>query len=608
MAKISISGILRNLPFKLSNSKMVVSFLGRKGKTLQNYGHDRNNPGTDLDAESTARASSSTELQAESHEIVITIPAPDNPNPERNVIPVYNQLRGMKRFVTHLINLPGKIIREGRPHLSQEEIAIKEKAKADKIFLEKKIPDMRQFAHLSVGRLTKMGFMNVEPGEGKKRRVNTVRPAMVVVDRLGTKYTMSLNIENLPSGVMLTDLVKEETMTELIPAVGIPVKGVLDVAGVRIIGYPSGQKGLPIFVPVSEMWEEMPKSLPMLSFPVGVGENGNKFYKDLDDCPHLLVVGGSKQGKSNLINVILCTYLKNLKSEQVKFVLFDLKRGMEFCYYEGVPHLLIDQEHNIPGIVDTIEQAIPAMRGLMTIMEQRMDFIKAAGFKNINDYNAKRQVKNRLAAIVIVFDEYAQIGLEYGELADKLIANLSNMARAAGIYILIGSQYPRADVLTTLATINFQVRIAFNMTGPASNAMIGSQAAAGMECRGRAILMDYDKQEEIQTPRITDSTIKSIVKEAIEGKPGKEEQYSQVDIEEILDYAILNLGGSLEIVKLFAHFRKQNLRQKQLKIMLKAADDKTFTIRGTEYIVTTAQGRFRKVMLPENLQIPHRDG
>jgi hypothetical protein len=594
-----MKNLLDNLPFKLSDSRAVVSFLGRRGKRLENFGHERNNLAGDLEADNTAPTSLGKDRSKEGDERIITEAAPDNPHPEKNVIPAIHPLRGLRRVITHLWLLPRKIVQSARPERSAEEIAIIERAKADANFLKKKMPDLKLFAHRCIGRMTRLEFMNVVH-EGSKRRVQTVRPDMVVVDRGGRKYTMGLAIENLPSGVKLTKLVEEETMTELIPAVGMRIKGELDVAGVRIIGYPSGELGLPVFTPVDEMWDKAPDNLPMLSFPVGIGENGKPFYKDLDDCPHLLIVGGSKQGKSNMINVILCTYLRRLTPLQVQFVLFDLKRGMEFCYYENIQHLLIDQEKNIPGIVDRIEQAMPAMRGLMWIMEHRMDFIKGQGFKNINDFNSHHIGKNRLPALVVIFDEYAQIGLEFGDEADKLIANLSNMARAAGIYIIIGSQYPRADVLTTLATINFQVRIAFNMTGPASNAMIGSHAAAGLVCRGRAVLMDYDHENEIQTPRISDSTIHAIVKHAIDGKPIAPS--SKVDIEEIMQVALEEFDGLLEVQKLFPLFRGK-ISYKKLQAMLKAADDKTFDIEGTNYLVTTSKGRSRRMILAEDDQI-----
>jgi len=592
---------IRNLPFKLRDSRAVISFLGRHGEKLQNYGHDRNNLAGDMEAENILPTSLADDKAEEGYEQIVTDPDPDNPHPEKNVIVDIKPLRGWRRMIVHLFQFPRKLIISARTERSADEVAAIERAKADKHFLRVKMPDLRLFAKRCIGRLTRLEFMNIDFG-GKKKRVQTVRPDMVVVDRGGKKYTMSLSIERLPPGIRLTNIVEEQTMTELIPAVGMRIKGELDIAGVRIIGYPSGELGLPVFVPVDDMWDKAPNNLPMLAFPVGIGENGRPFYKDLDDCPHLLVVGGSRQGKSNLINVILCTYLRRLTPGQVQFVLFDLKRGMEFCYYEDIPHLLNDKKHNIPGIVDRIEKAIPAMTGLMIIMEQRMDFIKDKGYKNINDYNNSCYGKNRLPALVVVFDEYAQIGLEFGELAHKLIANLSNMARAAGIYIIIGSQYPKAEVLTTLATINFQVRIAFNMTGPASNAMIGSYAAAGLVCRGRAVLMDYDHEDEIQTPRITDSTIHACVAHAISGETITTTN-NRVDIEEILELALQVFDGVLEAEKLFPLFRGK-ISKNKMKAMLKDADDKTYDIQGTLYKVTTSIGRSRRMVLADEVQIP----
>jgi hypothetical protein len=514
------------------------------------------------------------------------------------------------RSLSHLIKLPGKILRSAfRKELTEEEQNIIDRKKEEAAFLKLKSADMLQFAHLAIGRLTHMGFMNVEAagGEGRKRKIHTVQPDMIGVDyssdfkKKATKYVMTLKIETLPIGVMLTDIVEQKTMTEISPSTGIPMKGELDVNGIRIIGYPAGKKGIQTFVAISTLWDEMPDNSPMLSFPVGIGENGYRYYKDLDDCPHLLIVGGSKQGKSNLINVILCTYLKRLIPNQVKFILFDLKQGMEFTFYKGIPHLLEDPEHNIAGIIESIEQVMPALQGISRIMIERMNLIKAAGFKNINDYNARRSGSNRLYSLVVIFDEYAQIGLEFGAAADKLIANLSNMARAAGIYIIIGSQYPRGDILTTLATINFQVRIAFNMTGPSSEAMIGGWEAKGLSPRGRAIFQDFDKKPEVQTPRINDSTIKAIVKRAITGEPG-EQKYQPVDMEEIIEYALNQLDGNLDSRKLFLFFYGK-IGKHKLENMLKDAEGKTFSIRGKEYLITEARGSYRKA-IAKNIDMP----
>jgi DNA segregation ATPase FtsK/SpoIIIE-like protein len=578
-----------------------MQILRHRGIGIGEISHERNNISPELQAAAGQPVALSTDGNAESFEVLDTVEAPDNPDPLKARIPVIRQRKGLARLIHNIRMIPVRLIRSARPELTEEQI----QAREDQKFLKVKRTDVVQFARRVIGRLTQLEFMNINYETGK-RQVHRVHADMLAIDREARTYMMSFQIRTLPPGVKLTNLVQEETLSECLPSVGFPVRGELGPWGVIYTGHPAGSLGLPELVTIKKIWEKMGDQRAPLEFCAGESYNGALIWKDLGRCPHLLVTGGTEQGKSNAINEVLCTFIQRNNKHEVQLVLFDMKEGMEFTFYEKVPHLYIDDK--IPGIIDDPWQAQEAMKRLIVIMKERMNIIKDAGYKNYSDYRSHKYGKNRIPYMVIVFDEIASLLLLFKNDFESELNELTNKARAAGMHIIIGSQYPRADILTTLVTINLPVRLAFNMTEGASMSVLGNHHAAGLPCKGRAILQAFGDELEVQVPLISDDIVRAVVHKAI---TGKEVQANTVSMEKLLTYAYEHLEGKLLQERLFEAFRKEGLRYQHLVRMLKEADGQEFQLGAEYFRVVPKRGRNARYMErvsdspndPENLQI-----
>jgi DNA segregation ATPase FtsK/SpoIIIE-like protein len=272
---------------------------------------------------------------------------------------------------------------------------------------------------------------------------------------------------------------------------------------------------------------------------------------------------------------------------------------MEFVFYDGLPHLYVDTPGDVAGspvwdteypitngIVQELKDVMPTMERLREIMDSRLTRIKNAGFKDFNGYNRGITIKSRrLPALVIVFDEWAKIRLnrKIGTEAETLLAELTNLARAAGMYFIVGTQNPNKEVLSALISVNFSTRVVFKCSIGGSLAALGTQSAHNLEVKGRAILLDGGEEIKLQTARISDSLIRAMVYKAITGKDMKS---SETDLEEIMQYALDYLDGYLDSTKLFEIFRTKRVRQAWLIRALREAEGQEFVLSGTPYRVS----------------------
>jgi hypothetical protein len=552
-------------------------------------GHDTNTNSTDI---------ASTGIGGSDDGLVLI-----NPHPEKAAIPNCKPPHGIKRIYFTLRRQISFALNVAFPKPTPEQILIRQQARKDKAIIKVIYKDANRAMRIMANRFKElMFFQKISEGAGKPAKIKKVNFDVVAYDWDEATHTGGNQIifhidtrpGRLPDGVRLTELLSQESMNEIQYSMDHPVKGWANIEGGNIKLHRSMNNGITSFVSIQDMWNTMPKDLPMLSFPVGIGENARHFRKDLDDCPHLLVVGATKQGKSNMINSILCTYLyRGLKPSQVQFVLFDCKAGLEFSFFDGIPHLYKDRVIST-GIIEELDNAVPSMTHMVSVMNERMKLIRANGFKSINDYNMAHRGEGRIPSLIICFDDYISLSLMYGKLADNQLTVLSSQGRAAGIYIILGAQYPKSDQFPSIALVNFPVIIAFRLKSGASRSILNSQAATDLSCRGRAIFQDFDAEDEVQTPRISDAIIRACVEGAKTGK--KPLQANKIDIEEILSYALDHYDGRLDTKKLFEVFRGK-IAQKKLHAMLRDADEQVFNVNGTLYLVTMKYGYPRRMRL-----------
>jgi S-DNA-T family DNA segregation ATPase FtsK/SpoIIIE len=195
------------------------------------------------------------------------------------------------------------------------------------------------------------------------------------------------------------------------------------------------------------------------SLPLVLGEDtiGAHVIVDLAKMPHLLIAGSTGAGKSVALNTMLITLLCSRTPEELKLILIDPKR-LEFAAYADIAHLLF------PLITDT-RKALPALQWVVTTMEQRYTTMASAGVRNIFEYHQKAaENKQVMPFIVMVIDELADLMMTAGKEVEELLTRLSQMARAAGIHLLVATQRPSVDVITGLIKVNFPSRIAFKVT------------------------------------------------------------------------------------------------------------------------------------------------
>ncbi len=218
-------------------------------------------------------------------------------------------------------------------------------------------------------------------------------------------------------------------------------------------------------VQVREIIQEKQKEMMSMKLPVSLGKdiNGNNCIADLAKTPHLLVAGSTGSGKSVCINSFINSLLITKRPDEVKLVLVDPKK-VELSNYNGVPHLLC------PVVTDPKKASI-ALQNIVKEMEKRYDMFADEKVKNIVGYNEKMSAlmkKNPedktlhlMSYIVVIIDELADLMLVASKEVEDSIMRITQMARAAGIHLIVATQRPSTDVITGVVKANIPSRIAF---------------------------------------------------------------------------------------------------------------------------------------------------
>ena len=209
------------------------------------------------------------------------------------------------------------------------------------------------------------------------------------------------------------------------------------------------------------------KAKGTLQIPLGLSVPGQVLSLDLTKLPHLLVAGASGSGKTVWLHSMLASLLSSFAPSELQLILIDMKRT-EFNKYIGVPHLLTD-------IITEGSKAYQALNWLVNEMGRRQDIIAAAGSTDITEYN--RTHKQKIAYIVCVIDEFAEL-MAVQDVVTKTLQRLSSLARAAGIHLVLATQTPNKEIVTSLIKNNLQGRIAFRVPDfRASNLILDSSGA-----------------------------------------------------------------------------------------------------------------------------------
>ena len=203
--------------------------------------------------------------------------------------------------------------------------------------------------------------------------------------------------------------------------------------------------------------DELPPASAPLTFPLGLGLDGEAVFCDLANRPHLVVAGQTGSGKSSLVHAMLCSLLSRLSADEVRFVLIDAKQ-VELTRYESIPHLLAP-------VATDVEEALRRLRGTVRLMELRYAALRQYGCRSIAEINAKLEAAGRLPIpyVVLIVDELAHLVLAARKQAEALIVRLAQKARAVGIHLVLATQSPRVGIVSGLIGANIPTRIAFKV-------------------------------------------------------------------------------------------------------------------------------------------------
>jgi S-DNA-T family DNA segregation ATPase FtsK/SpoIIIE len=232
----------------------------------------------------------------------------------------------------------------------------------------------------------------------------------------------------------------------------------------------------------SVTFQEYKGSLPLI---LGHDTVGNTVIIDLAKMPHLLVAGSTGSGKSVALNAMLVSMLYKLTPDELKLILIDPKR-LEFAPYADIPHLLFP-------IVTDPRKAAPVLSWVVRTMEERYEQMAQCGVRNIGDYNILKTSLNEttMPFIVVVIDELADLMMTAAREVEDLIARIAQMARAAGIHLLVATQRPSVDVITGLIKVNFPSRISFRVTSKIdSRTILDCSGAEKLLGRGDMLFLD----------------------------------------------------------------------------------------------------------------------
>ena len=241
-----------------------------------------------------------------------------------------------------------------------------------------------------------------------------------------------------------------------------------------------------------------------VKLPIALGKSisGMPIIGDLTSMPHLLIAGTTGSGKSVCINTIIVSLLYKLNPDLCKFILIDPKM-LELSTYEGIPHLLT------PVITDA-KKATSALAWTVKEMNSRYKLMSRVGVRNIDGYNAKHKLK--MPYIVVVVDEMSDLMLVAGKEIENYIQKLSQMARAAGIHIIMATQRPSVDVITGTIKANFPTRISFQVSSKIdSRTILGEQGAEQLLGKGDMLFMSSaNRIVRIHGPYISEQEIEKI--------------------------------------------------------------------------------------------------
>ena len=334
------------------------------------------------------------------------------------------------------------------------------------------------------------------------------------LEKILMDFGVSGNIKKVSHGPVVT-------LNEFEPAAGVKVSKIINLSddiarntssdSARIATIP-GSNTVGIELPnntrenvyLSEILSNADFKKKEIKLPIALGKNisGKPIVGDLASMPHLLIAGTTGSGKSVCINTIILSLLYRHTPDKCKFILIDPKM-LELSTYEGIPHLLCP-------VITEAKKAASVLGWVVKEMESRYRLMTKEGVRNMDGYNTKHKLP--MPYIVVVVDEMSDLMLVAGKEIENYIQKLSQMARAAGIHIIMATQRPSVDVITGTIKANFPTRISFQVTSKIdSRTILGEQGAEQLLGKGDMLYMSSaNRIVRIHAPFVSDNEIEKI--------------------------------------------------------------------------------------------------
>ena len=357
-------------------------------------------------------------------------------------------------------------------------------------------------------------FLNIASKEERSKKSEDQNYDSNSLEKILLDFGVEGKIKKVSNGPVVT-------LNEFEPAAGVKVSKVINLSediarntsseSARISTIP-GQNTIGIELPntyrenvyLSEIISSPNFKNKDVKLPIALGKSisGIPITGDLSSMPHLLIAGTTGSGKSVCINTIILSLLYKHSPDKCKFILIDPKM-LELSTYEGIPHLLCP-------VITEAKKAASVLGWVVKEMESRYKLMTREGVKNIDGYNTKHS--HSMPYIIVIVDEMSDLMLVAGKEIENYIQKLSQMARAAGIHIIMATQRPSVDVITGTIKANFPTRISFQVTSKIdSRTILGEQGAEQLLGKGDMLYMSSaNRIIRIHAPYVSETEIDKI--------------------------------------------------------------------------------------------------
>ena len=384
----------------------------------------------------------------------------------------------------------------------------------------------------------------LKKGEGKKS-ANTEHQLRETADKLQQtlkNFGVNVTVTNISCGPAVTRYeIQPEMGVKVSKIVGLSddIKLNLATPDIRIEAPIPGKAAVGIEVPNKEnspvmlrdllQSEEFKNAKSKLSFAAGKDIAGKPVVADIAKMPHLLIAGSTGSGKSVCINTLIISILYKAKPDEVKLIMIDPK-VVELSVYNGIPHLFI------PVVTDP-KKAAGALNWAVSEMTSRYNAFAEYGVRNLGEYNKKvanmrvpegEKAPEKMPQIVIIVDELADLMMVAPGEVEDAICRLAQLARAAGIHLIIATQRPSVNVITGLIKANMPSRIAFSVSsGVDSRTILDMNGAEKLLGKGDMLFypQGYQKPARLQGAFVSDDEVSAVVEFLADKNPGV--QYNQ---------------------------------------------------------------------------------